>query len=137
MPIIDDDLINRAQKAHLIGVGGVGMSALAQVLKHRGMSVSGSDYQESMTTRELIRSGIPVFIGEDPDLVVASDIVIYSSAIPENHVETGLGIWVGFNVDKHNSRSRDLKRMVQFYHESHIFSDRCAGPKPSGMDHGQ
>ena len=62
MSVTERDLVGDSRHAYLIGIGGVGMSALARVLKHQGLIVSGSDSKESRTTRELEQSGIPVFI---------------------------------------------------------------------------
>ncbi len=85
--ITDSGIIEKAQKAYLIGIGGVGMSALARVLKHQGMKVAGSDSKESRTTRELTSSGIQVFIGQKAANFAEDDLIIYSSAIQDNHVE--------------------------------------------------
>ncbi len=87
MTLLDRDLIGDSRKAYFIGIGGVGMSALARVLKHRGLEVVGSDSKESRTTRELTASGIPVFIGQQQIEFGNSDLVIYSSAIHPEHLE--------------------------------------------------
>lgn len=87
MRIIEQDLIGTAKNIYLIGIGGVGMSALARVLKHRGLNVSGSDSKSSVQTAALCQEGIDVFIGQATSQVMNADIVIYSSAIRENHVE--------------------------------------------------
>lgn len=85
--IIDQDLVAGTRHAYLIGIGGVGMSALARVLKHRGIEVSGSDSRESRATRELAASGIPVHIGQTSIGFGEADLIIYSSAICSDHVE--------------------------------------------------
>lgn len=87
MGIITDDLIGSARRAYMIGIGGAGMSALARVLKHRGLEVSGSDAKETDTTRELAHSGIPVFIGQERAAFGDADLIIYSSAIHRDHLE--------------------------------------------------
>lgn len=79
--------MDNARRAYLIGIGGVGMSALARVLKHQGLVVAGSDSKESKTTRELSDSGIPVFIGQQNVGFHDEDVIIYSSAINNDHVE--------------------------------------------------
>ncbi len=87
MKVTDSNLINGARQAYLIGIGGVGMSALARVLKHQGLQVAGSDSKESRTTRELMSAGIPVHIGQREVGFHDEDIIIYSSAINSDHVE--------------------------------------------------
>ena len=49
---------------HFIGIGGVSMSGLAEILAHEGFTVSGSDRTESALTRHLVSLGIPVFYGQ-------------------------------------------------------------------------
>ena len=87
MEITNSNLMENFHRAYLIGIGGVGMSALARVLKHQGLAVAGSDSKESKTTRELNASGIPVFIGQKNVGFIDEDVIIYSSAIESNHVE--------------------------------------------------
>lgn len=84
---LDSDLVTGANHAYLIGIGGVGMSALARVLKHRGLKVSGSDSRESRATRDLEASGIPVHIGQSTVGFGDADLIIYSSAIRQDHIE--------------------------------------------------
>ncbi len=85
--ITDNQVIEKAQRAYLIGIGGVGMSALARVLKHQGLQVAGSDSKESRTTRDLTSAGIPVEIGQSRVGFHNEDLIIYSSAIQPDHVE--------------------------------------------------
>lgn len=87
MNVIETDLIGDSRQAYFIGIGGVGMSALARVLKHRGLQVSGSDRKESPTTRALAISGIPVFLGQEQIEFGNSDLIVYSSAIRPDHLE--------------------------------------------------
>ena len=96
MRIAQENLIGNARRIYLVGIGGVGMSALARVLKHQGYEVSGSDAKESPATCRLREHGIPVWTGDQGTAVAQSDLVIYSSAIPAHHPEMttarGLGI---------------------------------------------
>lgn len=76
------------QHVHMVGIGGIGMSALAQLLKHRGKTVGGSDRDESPTTTLLAQRGIPVVIGSAPEYVPErTELLIYSDAVPESHAE--------------------------------------------------
>ncbi len=72
---------------HFIGIGGIGMSALANILLQRGDSVTGSDVASSYVTDELQKKGASVFIGQSPENVNPSSIVIYSSDIKEGNPE--------------------------------------------------
>ena len=84
---MDSDLIRESRHAYFIGIGGVGMSALARVLRHQGLRVSGSDSKETYTTRELLKNGIPVAIGQKEVGFTDADMIIYSSAIQPDHIE--------------------------------------------------
>ncbi len=70
-----------------IGIGGVGMSALALYLKSQGFEVSGSDAKESGYTTRLRAAGIKVFLGHQAGRMSQVDLVVYSSAIKSDHVE--------------------------------------------------
>ncbi|MFA4814529.1 MAG: UDP-N-acetylmuramate--L-alanine ligase [Candidatus Gracilibacteria bacterium] len=68
---------------YLVGIGGIGMSGLARLLKAFGKEVRGSDSTASSTTAELEAEGIPVVIGHYPEhLPDTTELVIYSEAIP-------------------------------------------------------
>ena len=74
--------------AYFIGVGGIGMSAVARYLHHNGVSVSGYDRDDTPLIRELISEGITVYDYEDVEHVRGTiDMVIYTPAIPESHIE--------------------------------------------------
>jgi UDP-N-acetylmuramate--alanine ligase len=72
---------------HFIGIGGIGMSGIAQLLLTRGQKVSGSDVKESALTRSLAKQGAQVFIGHQAANVAGADIVVYSSAIKDDNPE--------------------------------------------------
>lgn len=80
-------MLNGVQRVHLIGIGGIGVSAVARVLLARGFQVSGSDVRESQLTTALRGEGANVVIGHDPALVEAVDLVVYSTAIPDTNPE--------------------------------------------------
>lgn len=72
-------------KFHFVGVGGVGMCGLAEILAYRGAQVSGSDVAENANTERLRSLGVKIFKGHAGDNVGDVDVVVYSSAIqPEN-----------------------------------------------------
>jgi len=75
----------RFSKIHMIGIGGSGMSGLAEILHSLGFEVSGSDISRKETTERLERLGIKVFYGHRAENVEGANIVVYSSAIgPDN-----------------------------------------------------
>ena len=81
----DGDEVGELGVTHFIGIGGAGMSVLAEMLVARGLTVTGSDAQESRKTQRLRDLGVTVWIGQDPGHVRGAHTVVYSSAIkPEN-----------------------------------------------------
>jgi UDP-N-acetylmuramate--alanine ligase len=72
---------------HMIGIGGAGMSGIAEVLSRRGHSVTGSDLKESPYTRRLREAGVTVYIGHAPDQVGEAERVVISTAIPKTNPE--------------------------------------------------
>src|SRR5205823_13555811 len=68
-------------RAHLMGVGGAGVSALARVFLARGDEVSGCDVKESETTGELEEAGVRIMLGHDPEHVLGQDLLVYRGAI--------------------------------------------------------
>ncbi|MBZ7939252.1 UDP-N-acetylmuramate--L-alanine ligase [Campylobacter sp. W0014] len=75
------------QKIHFIGIGGIGISALARFLKEKGCVISGSDLKESKITKKLEKEGVKIFIPHHQDNVLNKDLVIYSAAIKEENPE--------------------------------------------------
>ena len=73
---------------HLIGIGGIGMSAVAQLLLNREtLRISGCDLKENDLIKHLRETGIPVWVGHNIQHLENVDTVVYSSAIPENNPE--------------------------------------------------
>lgn len=72
---------------HFVGIGGAGMSGLAEIFHRFGFSVQGSDLWESPTTQRLQRLGIRVFYGHSPEHVENAQAVVFSSAVPLSNPE--------------------------------------------------
>ncbi len=72
---------------HVVGIGGAGMSAIARVLQGRGLRVSGSDRQASQITEALMEEGMDVTIGHQAEIPDDVDLVLASSAVPDDNVE--------------------------------------------------
>lgn len=79
--------LNSIKQIHMIGIGGVSMSAIALVLQDAGYTVTGSDKNDSDMIKILRDKGISVFIGSNAELVKNADAVVYTSAINQHDVE--------------------------------------------------
>jgi UDP-N-acetylmuramate--alanine ligase len=77
----------RYQHLHFVGIGGVGMSGIAEILLNLGYRVSGSDARRSETIERLERMGAKIFIGHDASNVEGVHVVVYSSAVRKDNVE--------------------------------------------------
>ncbi len=73
--------LGRIKRIHMIGIGGIGMSSIAEVLISRGFEVSGSDLSTSETTKRLEKRGAKIFEGHFAENVVGADVVVFSSAV--------------------------------------------------------
>jgi UDP-N-acetylmuramate--alanine ligase len=80
-------VLETARRVHFIGIGGVGMSALAELLHHRGYEVTGSDREASDLTRRAERLGMVVRIGHEVDAVARADLVVYTAAVDDDNPE--------------------------------------------------
>jgi UDP-N-acetylmuramate--alanine ligase len=75
------------QRIHFVGIGGIGMSGIAEVLLNLGYTVSGSDLKLSPVTERLQTIGASIFEGHEPGNVTGSDVVVISSAVRSNNPE--------------------------------------------------
>src|ERR1700736_5180571 len=76
-----------SQRIHFIGIGGIGMSGIAEILLTMGYSVSGSDLRRSPVTERLLAMGARIFEGHAAGNAAASDVVVTSSAVAKNNPE--------------------------------------------------
>ena len=76
---------------HFIGIGGIGMSGIAEILCNLGYKISGSDINKSSNVNRLIEMGIKVHIGQRAENIKNVSIIVISSAIPEDNVELVAG----------------------------------------------
>jgi UDP-N-acetylmuramate--alanine ligase len=76
-----------AAQVHFVGIGGIGMSGIAEVLLNLGYRVSGSDLKDSETTRRLAKLGARIAIGHRAENLVSADVVVISSAIRRDNPE--------------------------------------------------
>ena len=74
-------------RIHFIGIGGVGMSGIAEVLANLGYRVSGSDARDSLVLRRLRSLGVEAVVGHHSGQVIGADVVVVSSAVAEDNPE--------------------------------------------------
>ncbi|WP_372964918.1 UDP-N-acetylmuramate--L-alanine ligase [Marinobacter sp.] len=79
--------MRRIHRIHFIGIGGAGMSGIAEVLKNQGYDVSGSDIKDSVVTARLRAMGIEVQIGHRAENSATADVVVVSSAVADENPE--------------------------------------------------
>ena len=75
------------EEIHFIGIGGIGMSGLAQVMNNMGFTIQGSDLNRNKNTERLIKSRIKVFIGHHQKNLNEVTMIVISSAIKKNNKE--------------------------------------------------
>ncbi len=80
-------IFGKTKHIHFIGIGGMGMSGMAELLHTLGFVISGSDKMVSERTRHLKSMGITVFQGHSPDNISNCDVVVYSSAVSKTNPE--------------------------------------------------
>ncbi len=80
-------LFQRIRDVHFVGIGGVGMSGIAEILLSLGFRVSGSDVRSSETTQRLASLGAKIWIGHHADHLERADVVVVSSAVSHDNPE--------------------------------------------------
>src|SRR5499426_2549787 len=80
-------MFKRYQQIHFIGIGGIGMSGIAEILLNLGYRVTGSDQKRSETVERLEQLGAKIFIGHAAANVETAHVVVYSSAVSRDNVE--------------------------------------------------
>ncbi len=79
--------MHRFNTVHFVGIGGAGMSGIAEVMINLGFDVSGSDRADSNATRRLKKLGAEIHVGHQGSHAQSADVVVVSSAIPDNNAE--------------------------------------------------
>ncbi|NTU90408.1 MAG: UDP-N-acetylmuramate--L-alanine ligase [Chlorobiaceae bacterium] len=103
--------LGKTKNVHIVGIGGAGMSAIAELLLKSGFSVSGSDLSSSEVTEKLKEHGAVVYQGHQAEQVGTSDVVVYSSAIrPESNVEILAAEKLGIPVIKRDEMLGEMMR---------------------------
>ncbi|MDX1642405.1 MAG: Mur ligase domain-containing protein, partial [Balneolaceae bacterium] len=82
-------LFGRTRHIHMVGIGGIGMSGIAEILLLRGYKVTGSDQNKSETTDRLEELGATIYYQHAPSNINEADVVVYTSAVKaDENVET-------------------------------------------------
>src|SRR5882724_1655851 len=80
-------MFKKIQKIHFVGIGGSGMSGIAEVLLNQGYKVSGSDLASNSATRRLVELGARVVQGHERDNIAGADAVVVSAAVRGDNPE--------------------------------------------------
>src|SRR5687767_13691704 len=105
LKIPNNDATNRMnfgdiKNIHFVGIGGIGMSGIAEILTHAGVSVSGCDARRSAATELLTRRGVPVTIGHDPSHLEGVELVVITAAVKGEHAEVDAARARGIRIMK-------------------------------------
>jgi len=101
----------RTRRIHFVGIGGIGMSGIAEVLNNLGYDVSGSDIKEGATTRRLRDLGVEVLIGHADENVEGAHVVVRSSAVGDDNPEVTAARDRGIPVIPRAEMLAELMRM--------------------------
>ncbi len=104
-------MFKRYQRIHFVGIGGVGMSGIAEVLINMGYRVTGSDARRSEAVERLERLGAKVFSGHQPAHLEGAHVVVYSSAVARDNVEVQVARQRGIPVIPRAEMLAELMRL--------------------------
>ena len=104
-------LTKKVKNIHLIGIGGSGMSGIAEILLNVGFTITGSDMRETDVTRHLADLGATITIGHSPENVCSCDAVVYSSAVRDDNTELATARERKIPVIKRPDMLAELMRM--------------------------
>ncbi len=101
----------RVRSFHFVGIGGIGMSGIAQILLEMGYEVSGSDIRENKNTELLRKKGAKVYIGHSEKNLENAQVVVYSSAVSEDNPEIKKAKFLGIPVIPRGEMLAELFRL--------------------------
>lgn len=111
MPNINN--IEKYKKIHMIGIGGISMSGIAEILLNWGFTVSGSNNVDSEILHTLKDAGIKIYIGHDAKNVEGADCVVYTAAVHDDNVELVHAIELGIPVIERSTFLGEITRCYQ------------------------
>ncbi len=104
--------LGRIRRVHMVGIGGIGMSSIAEVLLTRGYRVTGSDLKKSEVTDRLEELGATIYEGHAADQIGDADVVVHSSAVkPDNNPETAEAVRRHIPLIRRSEMLGELMRM--------------------------
>jgi UDP-N-acetylmuramate--alanine ligase len=101
----------RAHRLHFVGIGGIGMSGIAEVLLNLGYDIHGSDMRESAVTQRLVSMGAVIHKGHAAENVSECDVVVTSTAVKADNPEVVEARRVGIPVIRRAEMLAELMRM--------------------------
>ena len=105
-------IFGKTKHIHMVGIGGIGMSGIAEILLHKGYKVSGSDGASTETTKRLEELGATVYQGHSADYIEGADVVVYTSAVKaQENAETKAALDQRIPVIKRAEMLAELMRM--------------------------
>ncbi|MBK7266226.1 MAG: UDP-N-acetylmuramate--L-alanine ligase [Ignavibacteriales bacterium] len=107
-------MFSKFTKVHFVGIGGIGMSSIAEILISKGFTVSGSDKNRSDTTERLESIGATVYEGHSAENIKDVDVVVYSSAVIESNPEVMEAISRNIPVIKRSEMLAETMRMQKY-----------------------
>ena len=96
---------------HILGIGGIGMSAIAEILHAKGYTVQGSDQKDSANVRRLRAKGIRVFVGHDPVNLVGARFIVISTAVKPGNPELEAARQAGLPIIRRAEMLAELMRL--------------------------
>ncbi len=105
--------LGRTRRVHFVGIGGIGMSGIAEVLLNLGFTVTGSDRQLSSITKRLEDLGAVIYEGHEGGQVLGADVVVISSAVRKDNIEVKTAMDIKIPVIRRAEMLGELMRMKQ------------------------
>jgi UDP-N-acetylmuramate--alanine ligase len=111
-PIQTQPIFGQTRHIHMVGIGGIGMSGMAEILLLKDYKVTGSDANKGETIPRLEKLGAEISIGHDAENIEGADVVVYTSAVKaEENIETKAALEQGIPVIKRAEMLAELMRM--------------------------
>lgn len=104
-------ILSKVNKIHFVGIGGIGMSAIAEVLFHQGFKISGSDKELNDVTERLIEMGIEIFEGHSASNLKDVDVLVYTSAVSLDNPEVKEAVGKNISVVKRAEMLAETMRL--------------------------
>lgn len=107
-------MYRKTKHIHFVGIGGIGMSGIAELLANLGYQVSGSDLGQSQITDDLARLGCTIYVGHERKWMMGADVVVTSSAIAGDNPEVEAAKEAGIPVIMRAEMLAELMRLKKF-----------------------